>query len=124
MNVPFSTLLGKTLTRISQTGIDEIVFEAITGERYRLYHEQDCCEDVTIEDIVGDLKDLIGSPILMAVEALSYENPDNIVIENQESFTWTYYKLATFKGRVDIRWYGSSNGCYSETVSFEEIHHG
>ena len=59
---------------------------------------------------------LIGEEILLAEEATSNENPKGIKPEYQESFTWTFYKLATRKGYVDIRWYGESNGYYSEAV--------
>jgi hypothetical protein len=113
-------LIGKTLTKVEQVGDDEIVFITNEGRRYKLYHSQDCCESVTVEDIVGDLADLVGEPILVAEEATSDRNPEGVTKEYQDSFTWTFYKFATRKGYVDIRWYGESNGYYSESVDFEE----
>jgi hypothetical protein len=124
----FEDLQGKILIDIQGgVGDEEMVFTTSDGKKYRLYHYQDCCEDVSIEDIVGNLNDLINVPLLMA-EEVSFENknPDGVPVPeyHQESFTWTFYKLATIKGYVTIRWYGQSNGCYSEEVSFEEIDKG
>jgi len=72
-------------------------------------------------DIVGDLNDLIGTPLLMAEEVTSDHDvtPEGVTVpEYQDSFTWTFYKLATVKGYVTISWYGESNGYYNESVSF------
>lgn len=86
-----------------------------------MYHQQDCCEGVYIDDISGDLQDLIGVPILVAEETTSSENPEGIVKDCQDSFTWTFYKFATINGYVDIRWYGESNGYYSESVNINLV---
>lgn len=118
-DLDFEILKGKTLSAIEvikddATRGDSIRFITSEGEKFRLIHEQDCCEDVHIESIVGDLDDLIDSEILLA-EKVTNEG----TIEG-ESATWTFYKLATIKGYVDIRWVGTSNGYYSEEVDFVE----
>ena len=118
--VEFSELKSKVVTKVDGSEGDyELVFYTEDGYRYSMYHEQECCESVSIESIVGDLNDLVGEEILVAEESTSSENPEGAEVsaEYQESFTWTFYKLASRKGYVDIRWYGESNGYYSESVS-------
>ena len=118
METKFEDLIGKTLTAINvNKSNDEMEFVCSDGTVYFMYHQQDCCEGVAIEDIEGDLNDLIGSPILQA-EEVSNSEPFNGKPENPDSFTWTFYKLATIKGYVTIRWLGESNGYYSESVDF------
>lgn len=116
----FKELEGRTLISIERNEYD-IIFTDKSLNRYRMYHSQDCCENVTIEDICGDLDDLIGSPILFAEESTNSDSPKTFHEDEYEdtSFTWTFYKLSTIKGHVTIRWYGSSNGYYSEGVDFE-----
>jgi hypothetical protein len=116
----FEDLKGKVLKEVAVEDY-EIRFVTVDGDIYRMFHYQDCCESVYVESVVGDVQDLVGEPILVAEEVTSYDNPEDAeVSEYQESFTWTFYKLATRKGYVDIRWYGESNGYYSERVSFEK----
>lgn len=121
----FSTLEGLTLTAVNhaEDGSSYIVFETDTGRIFRQHHEQDCCENVLVDEIHGDIADLIGTPILLAEEA-TFDNepsPDGAIPEFPDSYTWTFYKLATAKGHVTIKWLGESNGYYSEAVDFEEL---
>lgn len=60
--------IGKTFSKI-EVGKwkDELSFH-IEDKVYKFIHYQECCEDVSIEDICGNLEDLINEPILMAEE--------------------------------------------------------
>ena len=116
-------LIGQSFEVVEQvndwehTGNDAILFWQDGRIKYALSHEQDCCETVYIEDICGDLTDLENTPILMAEESSNSDfNPNEY-----ESATWTFYKLGSQKGYVDIRFFGNSNGYYSESAHFMEF---
>ena len=111
-------MVGKTFTRVyGGVGDGEMVFENDT-ERYVFTHDQNCCESVDINDVVGDLEDLVGEPLLMAEEVSGYIGPEP---EYADSYTYTFYKFATRRGYVDVRWLGESNGYYSESVDLHYV---
>lgn len=101
---------------------ENIYFVLSNNDVIQLYHEKECCESVYLQDIVGNLKDLIGSEILLAEESSSevYElgNKKDAFRDHE---TWTFYKFATKNGYVTLWWYGTSNGAYSECVDMKYI---
>ena len=115
-----SQLIGKTLREVTQNSRESIDFHAESGERWQMRYEANCCASCEIEDVVGDLSDLVGSRIIMAEAAANSDDPKQQEVQDY-SFTWTFYKFATAKGYVTIRWYGSGNGYYSETASFKRV---
>ncbi|MNJ49131.1 hypothetical protein D3C77_443480 [compost metagenome] len=113
--------IGKTLVSAIQgkdqyDQEDEIIFEFSDGSKYKMYHYQSCCESVTIEDIDGDLSDIVGFPLTTAEEAYCGSDPGD-----DDSHTWSFYRLGTERAMIVIRWYGTSNGYYSESVDIDEI---
>lgn len=95
-----------------QENTDE-VYVLTTEGIFRFYHEQDCCESVTIQDVnvSGDFDKALGEPILVAEER---------VVE--QAFDWghqtaTFYAIRTPSLDIDMQWHGESNGYYSEDVS-------
>lgn len=110
----FDELIGKVFTKIegAEEGSYEIRFTTTDGHVFLFYHEQDCCEDVQVEDVGGNIDDLIGSPMLVAEEVTNEGDCDG-----DNTCTWTWYHFATIKGYVSIRWFGTSNGYYSECVN-------
>lgn len=110
-------IMGVTLhdvKRVKGREGEELHFKAKDGRVWRMYHPQDCCEDVEIEDIAGDLKDLTHAPIFVAEEI------SNVSQGSAATGTWTFYKLATRKGYVTIRW-GADESYYSTKVVFELV---
>jgi hypothetical protein len=119
--VNIKELIGLTIYEF-KVKEEEILIKTSCGRTFLFYHSQDCCETVYVESVNGDISDLIGKPILIAEESTNSEShPEDFKDEVCEDFTWTFYKLATIKGHVDIRWLGESNGYYSEKVDFKEI---
>jgi hypothetical protein len=112
-------LIGKTVIEIDNSDGEELTFTCSDGTIYRMFHAQDCCENVRIEDIIGDLNDLLNTPMIEAREDTNSDEPP--VERYGDSHTWTFYNFATIKGYVTIRWFGSSNGYYSERVSFVRV---
>ena len=54
-DIGVDVLLGKTLSKVSYNGCDEILFVVSDDEVYKMYHDQDCCESVVVEDICDNL---------------------------------------------------------------------
>ena len=110
-------LKEKVLCKILVYQDIEVHFYTECGKHYKMHHVQDCCENVYLNDIIGDLCDLIGSKIIMSEETVNDPSYDDY----GESSTWTFYKFATVHGYVTLRWIGTSNGHYSESVYFDEV---
>lgn len=123
----FSDLVGKTIVDIygAEPESEVIAFICDDGSKYIMYHEQDCCEGVEVNDICGDIYCLLNTPLTKAEEVVdsTMERGGIKICDKYEpdSYTWTFYHLATVKGYVTIRWYGESNGYYSESVDFVQV---
>lgn len=115
--IDFSILVGQTIKSVAPSN-EEIIFYTKEGNQYRMYHRQDCCESVSVEEVIGEWADIVGNPVLKASEETNNVGQGK---EYDDSFTWTFYNISTIKGSVTIRWYGGSNGYYSESVDFEVI---
>lgn len=117
-----SELIGKTLTSIKgcEAGSEEVELCFHDFSRYRLFHSQDCCESVWLEDVVGDPADLVGEVLVVCEESESEEKINGKPNAAPDEFLWTFYRFASRKGWVVLRWLGESNGYYSMGVSLEE----
>lgn len=131
MNEMLKKYLGKEI--VSIRGMEEGGIEIIIDFpdcSIRLAHDFECCETVQIEDICGDVDDLIGSPLTMIEEVVEDGDEDDendhvserilqdrMLSGDDHIYRWTFYKFATVKGYVTVRWLGTSNGYYSVGVS-------
>jgi len=124
-DLDISTIVGKTLIAVnvveSHTGDDHIMMKFDDGTYYKMFHEQDCTEYVQIESIDVSLQHLIGSPILVAEQRSTSDGDTDHYAKDgtdPDSSTWTFYRISNIRSTSVLRWYGMSNGYYSERVSF------
>lgn len=111
---------GKVISRVDglYAGSGGIVLRFEDGTRLEFLHYQDCCESVYVNDVDGDESDLEGATLLWVEEAVSPEGFEENEEDSWGSRTWTFYRIASSKGVVVVRWLGESNGYYSESVSW------
>lgn len=114
-----SELVGKTpIAFRGGNGDDVLELTMSDGSVYQFYHQQSCCESVYIEDIAGDINDLLNSEITVAEERESNEPP---LSRYHDDYKWTFYELGTARGYATIRWYGHSNGYYGVGVNLYRV---
>jgi hypothetical protein len=91
----------------AENGSQDVFVITDKGTLY-LYHDQQCCEHSSIEELEGNPKSLIGG-IISNFKVKTKKNED----KEQE---WTFYDLQTTKGDLFIRWLGDRSigtGMYS-----------
>ena len=110
---------GHILSTIGlEAGSYIIKFVFSDGRKFIMAHDQECCETVLVEDIIGDPADLQNATVIDAREEIGNIDPEGYcpTDKHPESYTWTFYIIQTSKGVITIRWLGESNGQYSESV--------
>jgi|WetSurMetagenome_2_1015567.scaffolds.fasta_scaffold173822_1 hypothetical protein len=115
-NINFSSFVGKTFTKIEglNIGSDCVKFFTKSRDNYLMTSDEGLGVndiEIRLDDIVGDIEDLVNSPIVRAEISCSKKDGEP---------TWTFYIIGTQKGTVTLKWYGTSNGYYSEEVEIYE----
>lgn len=110
----FSDLTGKTIVSIDGLEDNRVAIKTECGKTYQMYHQQDCCESVSLKEVYGNAANVIGTPI-------DYANSDTSDCSGRyESGTRTTFTLHTREGTLILIWEGYSNGYYGEGVGFYE----
>lgn len=118
--VSLNELIGKRIKTIKglEKLSEEVRILTEDGNEYLFYHQQDCCESVSLADFELSAKILEGATIISAEVVTNSSNESEEVYESSDSWTWSFYKIETDKGGLWMRWFGESNGYYSEEVTF------
>ena len=107
-------IVGSVIVSVDglKEGSDRVVLNFADGGELVFYHEQDCCESVSLSDyeLFGEITGKV-----ISFDCISEEAGE----EAGESGTWTFYHLRTQNGVVTMRWLGASNGYYSERVDMD-----
>ena len=115
MNISdFKGLVFTSVVGLEQQS-EEVIFTSSCCRKFKMYHEQYCCESVYVSDVCGDTYDLVGAEVVSAEKRTVESETD------WGTMTATFYDIQTTAGSVTIRWNGESNGYYSESVEIREI---
>lgn len=112
-----SDLIGNVFDTVTLNG-GAVEFYNNNKLMFCLHHEQSCCEIVELIDGFDELHLLQNGPIMQSYATYSHDGELKYT-ENGNSYdnlTWSFYTFSTFYHSVTLRFYGQSNGCYSETV--------
>lgn len=106
---------GKTITQVTGAcqGSTLVLFYLDDGTRVRMTPEYEDYSIVSIEEVVGDIEDLIGT-VKQARMACG-----SLLDAKEGRELWTFYRISTEKGLVTFRWCGASDGYYSVEVKVE-----
>ena len=124
MTNDFFTLKGQTIRKIFNLKDESDTFQIVTDKyKYNLYHEQSCCENVRLVNVIGDIDNILNEEIIFAEEDVGANDPDWYNSHYDESHTWTKFVLGTKNANVEFWFLGESNGYYGESISIkiEEI---
>lgn len=111
-------IIGATILDVGMGATPSLLFITTNKGLLHFYHNQDCCESVWLEDGFEDLKRMIGEKVFSAKEVTNH-NIGEMLPCSDVSFTWTYYNISTLYHDCTLRFYGTSNGWYSESVDVE-----
>jgi len=121
INLNTKEFIGKKIVALEGFVEDseEMTIRFKNGSTIRLYHCQDCCEDVRVAQVDGLVQRHVGAKFQNLVEKVYHNDDIPGFTDSYDSITATFYTLETSKGRLDFRWTGESNGYYSEDVDME-----
>ena len=106
-----SDLLNSVVTNIDLDN-DRVRIELENGSAFIMEHDQECCESVYITDGKNEMRELVGYKIVDATCEVSEGESE------YGSATKTDFTFKTDEKTVVLRWFGESNGYYSESVDF------
>ena len=119
VEISIAALNGLKLERVGyERGI--LIIRA-GGYRFGMYHDQDCCESVDLIDGLDDLLSIVGTKIVSARKETNSDLPVPDGEYEDTSYTWTFYIIQGEHSSATLRWFGSSNGYYSESVTFDFV---
>lgn len=122
----YSEFSGKTIQEIRgcKKHSDEVTIIFTDGSCLKFYHQQDCCETVLLEDFDITPEWLVNSNIISVEERISRSGEGIKPLNNWAySYTWSFYVIKTSSSTMVLRWYGESNGWYSETVDIDYLYY-